>query len=192
MTTVNKSTRPTSLYSTTTLRDGEQCPGATMTFGGKLDIAEMLDRHGAVDVIEPVSRSLPKRFPGRQRDRPAFQELRDCRPVAGIRKTSTAVLNAVKFARRGRVTRDRHLALHMRVKLNMTPEQVLELSTPMSPRAQSHSTTVGWSAEDGTAAKWDFLCRIVEAVIKAGATTVNIRIRSLHVPDEYHRTFMRP
>src|SRR5207247_9764183 len=65
--------------------------------------------------------------------------------------------------------------LHMRVKLNMTPEQVVELSIANVTRARNQVDDVEWSAEDGTRSDMDFLCRIVEAVIKAGATTVNIR-----------------
>ncbi len=81
----------------------------------------------------------------------------------------------MKFAKRGRVhTVIATSPLHMRVKLNMTPEQVIETSIANVSRARNHIDDVEWSAEDGTRSEMDFLCRIVEAVIKAGATTVNI------------------
>jgi 2-isopropylmalate synthase len=64
--------------------------------------------------------------------------------------------------------------LHMRVKLRMEPEQVLELVTSSVTLARQHTDDVEWSAEDGTRTEPDFLCRCVEAAIKAGATTINI------------------
>ena len=79
----------------------------------------------------------------------------------------------------------------MRVKLNMTPEQVVELSIANVTRARNQVDDVEWSTEDGTRSEMDFLCRIVEAVIKAGATTVNIPDTvGYTVPEEY-TNFMR-
>src|SRR5438046_10480831 len=76
----------------------------------------------------------------------------------------------------------------MRVKLNMTPEQVVELSIANVTRARNQVDDVEWSAEDGTRSDMDFLCRIVEAVIKAGATTVNIPDTvGYTVPEEENR-----
>ena len=94
---------------------------------------------------------------------------------------------AVKFAKRGRVhTVIATSPLHMRVKLNMTPEQVMELSIANVTRARNQIDDVEWSAEDGTRSEMDYLCRIVEAVIKAGATTVNIPDTvGYTVPEEY-------
>ena len=93
----------------------------------------------------------------------------------------------MKFAKRGRVhTVIATSPLHMRVKLNMTPEQVIELSIANVTRARNQIDDVEWSAEDGTRSEMDFLCRIVEAVIKAGATTVNIPDTvGYTVPEEY-------
>src|SRR2546423_214435 len=99
---------------------------------------------------------------------------------------------AVKFARRGRVhTVIATSPLHMRVKLNMTPEQVLETSIANVSRARNHIDDVEWSAEDGTRSEMDFLCRIVEAVIKAGATTVNIPDTVGDTTPEEYTHFMR-
>ena len=81
----------------------------------------------------------------------------------------------MKFAKRGRVhTVIATSPLHMRVKLNMTPEQVIETSIANVTRARNQIDDVEWSAEDGTRSEMEYFCRIVEAVIKAGATTVNI------------------
>ncbi len=98
----------------------------------------------------------------------------------------------MKFASRGRVhTVIATSPLHMRVKLNMTPEQVLEISVANVTRARNQIDDVEWSAEDGTRSEMDYLCRIVEAVIKAGATTVNIPDTvGYTVPEEYTH-FMR-
>lgn len=158
----------------TTLRDGEQCPGATMTFEEKLEVAAMLDAMG-VDIIEA---GFPSTSEG---DFQAVQEI--------ARRTNNAVIaglarahpndidrcaEAVRVAKQGRV----HIViatspLHMKVKLMMTPEQVLETSVASVTRARNRIDDVEWSAEDATRSDIDYLCRIVEAVIKAGATTVN-------------------
>jgi 2-isopropylmalate synthase len=81
--------------------------------------------------------------------------------------------------------------LHMRVKLNMTPEQVMELSIANVTRARNQIDDVEWSAEDATRSEMDYLCRIVEAVIKAGATTVNIPDTVGYTTPEEYAAFMR-
>ena len=192
MTTVNKSDKDRVIIFDTTLRDGEQCPGATMSFEEKLEIAEMLDDMG-VDVIEA---GFPITSEG---DFQAVSEIaRRSRNavIAGLSRAHPKDIDrcaeAVKFAKRGRVhTVIATSPLHMRVKLNMTPEQVVELSIANVTRARNHIDDVEWSAEDGTRSEMDFLCRIVEAVIKAGATTVNIPDTvGYTVPEEYTH-FMR-
>ncbi len=192
MTTAAKSDKDRVIIFDTTLRDGEQCPGATMTFEEKLDIAEMLDDMG-VDVIEA---GFPITSEG---DFQAVSEIARRSKnsvIAGLSRANPKDIDrcaeAVKFARRGRVhTVIATSPLHMRVKLNMTPEQVLELSIANVTRARNHVDDVEWSAEDGTRSEMDYLCRIVEAVIKAGATTVNIPDTvGYTVPEEYTH-FMR-
>src|SRR5258707_5907266 len=159
----------------TTLRDGEQCPGATMTFEEKLEVAEMLDSMG-VDIIEagfPISS---------EGDFQAVQEIGKRSKNAVIAGLSRAhpkdidrCAEAVKPARRGRIhTVIATSPLHMRVKLNMTPEQVIETSIANVTRARNHIDDVEWSAEDSTRSEMDFLCRIVEPATKAGATPVKI------------------
>jgi 2-isopropylmalate synthase len=192
MTTVNKSGKDRVIIFDTTLRDGEQCPGATMTFEEKLEVAEMLDTMG-VDVIEagfPISS---------EGDFQAVHEIAKRAKnsvIAGLSRAHPKDIDrcaeAVKVARRGRIhTVIATSPLHMRVKLNMTPEQVIETSITNVTRARNHIDDVEWSAEDGTRSEMDFLCRIVEAVIKAGATTVNIPDTvGYTVPEEYTH-FMR-
>src|ERR1700694_3298965 len=175
MTNVNKSDKDRVIIFDTTLRDGEQCPGATMSFEEKLEVAEMLDDMG-VDVIEA---GFPITSEG---DFQAVSEIARRSKnavIAGLARAHPKDIDrcaeAVKFAKRGRVhTVIATSPLHMRVKLNMTPEQVLETSIANVTRARNHIDDVEWSAEDGTRSEMEFLCRIVEAVIKAGGTTLNI------------------
>src|SRR3974390_1031714 len=192
MAPVKKSEKDRVIIFDTTLRDGEQCPGATMTFEEKLEVAEMLDEMG-VDVIEA---GFPITSEG---DFQAVSEIARRSKnavIAGLSranpKDSARCSGGVKFARRGRVhTVIATSPLHMRVKLNMTPEQVLELSIANVTRARNHIDAAEWSAEDGTRSEMDFLSRIVESVIKAGATTVNIPDTvGYTVPEEYPH-FMR-
>ncbi len=192
MTTPQKSDKDRVIIFDTTLRDGEQCPGATMTFEEKLHVADILDNMG-VDVIEagfPISS---------EGDFEAVREIAKRSKNAVIAGLSRAhpkdidrCAEAVKHARRGRVhTVIATSPLHMKVKLNMTPEQVIETSVASVSRARNHIDDVEWSAEDGTRSEMDFLCRIVEAVIKAGATTVNIPDTvGYTIPEEYTH-FMR-
>jgi len=192
MTTANKSDKDRVIIFDTTLRDGEQCPGATMTFEEKLEVAEMLDDMG-VDVIEA---GFPITSEG---DFQAVSEIARRSKnsvIAGLSRAHPADIDrcaeAVKFAKRGRVhTVIATSPLHMRVKLNKTPEQVIETSVAMVARARNQIDDVEWSAEDGTRSEMEYLCRIVEAVIKAGATTVNIPDTvGYTVPEEYTH-FMR-
>src|SRR5439155_26304980 len=186
---VNKSDKDRVIIFDTTLRDGEQCPGATTTFEEKLVVAEMLDDMG-VDVIEA---GFPITSEG---DFQAVSESARRSRNAGIAGLSRAhpkdidrCAEAVKFAKRGRVHSVIATSpLHVRVKLNMTPEQVVELSIANVTRARNQVDDVEWSAEDGTRSEMDFLCRIVEAVSKAGATSVIIPDTvGYKVLEEYNR-----
>src|ERR1700759_5754417 len=192
MTTAPKSEKDRVIIFDTTLRDGEQCPGATMTFEEKLEVAEMLDDMG-VAVIEA---GFPITSEG------DFQEVSEIARraknsiIAGLSRAHPADIDrcaeAVNFAKRGRVhTGIATSPLHMRAKLNKSPEQVIETSVAMVTRARNQIAEVEGSAEDGTRSEMDYLCRIVEAVIKAGATTVNIPDTvGYTVPEEYTH-FMR-
>ncbi|EFH12772.1 2-isopropylmalate synthase [Pseudoroseomonas cervicalis] len=161
----------------TTLRDGEQSPGFSMNLEEKLRMAEALADLG-VDVMEagfPIAsqgdfesvQSIAQRF---AKDGPVVCGLSRSAPGDILR-----AVEAVKPAARQRIhtflsTSD----LHMRVKLRMSREEVLEAIQKSVSLARNHVADVEWSAEDGSRTDPDFLCRCVETAIKAGATTINI------------------
>ncbi|OYX13253.1 MAG: 2-isopropylmalate synthase, partial [Rhizobiales bacterium 32-66-8] len=159
----------------TTLRDGEQCPGASMTFEEKIQVAELLDDMG-VDVIEA---GFPIASIG---DFESVAEIARRSKRSVIAGLSRAALNdidrcaeAVRHAPRGRIhTFLSTSPVHMKYKLQKEPHQVLEMVIASVSRARNHVGDVEWSAEDGTRTEIDFLCRCVEAAISAGATTINI------------------
>ena len=159
----------------TTLRDGEQCPGATMTFEEKIEVAALLDEMG-VDVIEA---GFPIASEG------DFESVREiarrakrsvvCGLARAAFKDIDRCAEAIKPARRGRIhTFLSTSPIHMKHKLQKEPHEVLEMVVAQVTRARTHTDDVEWSAEDGTRTELDFLCRCVEAAIKAGATTINI------------------
>ncbi|BAF89543.1 2-isopropylmalate synthase [Azorhizobium caulinodans ORS 571] len=175
----------------TTLRDGEQCPGASMTFEEKLEVAELLETMG-VDVIEA---GFPIASIG---DFESVAEIARRSKTAIIAGLSRAALNdidrcaeAVKQAKRGRIhTFLSTSPVHMKYKLQKEPHQVLEMIVASVTRARNHVEDVEWSAEDGTRTEMDFLCRCVEAAIKAGATTINIPDTvGYTTPQEYEALF---
>ncbi len=159
----------------TTLRDGEQSPGAAMNLDEKLRIARMLEELG-VDVIEA---GFPIASKG---DFEAVQEISRTiknSTICGLARTTPADIErtaeAVKPAAKGRIhTFISTSPLHMKHKLNMEPEKVLQITIDSVSLARKLCGEVEWSAEDGTRTEHDFLCRCVEAAIKAGATTINI------------------
>src|SRR5574341_1670879 len=159
----------------TTLRDGEQCPGATMTFEEKLEVAEVLDEMG-VDIIEA---GFPIASEG---DFNSVQEIarRAKRSViCGLARAQFKDIDrcaeAIKPAARGRIhTFIGTSPLHRKYQMGINEKEVLERITASVTRARSYTGDVEWSAMDATRTEHDFLCRCVEAAIKAGATTVNI------------------
>ena len=175
----------------TTLRDGEQCPGATMTFHEKLEVADLLDTMG-VDIIEA---GFPAASDGDFESVAEIARRSRNSVIAGLARTGLMDIDrcgeAVKFAKRGRIhTFIATSPLHMEVKLGMTPEQVLQASIDAVKRARKYTDDVEWSAEDATRADIDFLCRCVEAAIKAGATTINLPDTvGYTTPQEYRGMF---
>jgi 2-isopropylmalate synthase len=159
----------------TTLRDGEQSPGCSMNLEEKLKIARVLDDMG-VDVIEA---GFPIASNG---DFEAVHEVaRVVRRavVAGLARATPRDIEraaeALKPARRPRIhTFISTSALHMKYKLQMAPEAVLQAVTDSVTLARRFTDDVEWSPEDGSRTDPDFLCRTVEAAIRAGATTINI------------------
>jgi 2-isopropylmalate synthase len=160
----------------TTLRDGEQSPGATMNLEEKISMAHQLEALG-VDVIEAG-------FPiASQGDFEAVQAiartLGDGLQVAGlcraVPKDIDRAWEAVKVAGSPRIhtflaTSD----IHMKYKLQRTPEQVLEMAEAAVRRAASYTSNVEFSAEDASRSDWEFLAKVFERVIDCGATTVNV------------------
>jgi 2-isopropylmalate synthase len=175
MTTPAKSEKDRVVIFDTTLRDGEQCPGATMTHEEKLEVAELLDDMG-VDIIEA---GFPIASEG---DFAAVQEIATRSKNAVICGLSRAApkdidrcAEAIKPARRNRIhTFLSTSPVHMKYKLQKEPHEVYEMVIAQVTRALSHTDDVEWSAEDATRTEFDFLCRCVEGAIKAGATTINI------------------
>jgi 2-isopropylmalate synthase len=177
----------------TTLRDGEQCPGATMTHEEKLEVAELLDSMG-VDIIEA---GFPIASDG---DFAAVHEIAKRTKNAVVCGLSRAAFNdidrcaeAIKPAERKRIhTFLSTSPVHMKWKLQKEPHQVLDMVIAQVTRARNHVDDVEWSAEDGTRTEFDFLCRCVEAAIKAGASTINIPDTvGYTVPEEYFEMFRK-
>src|SRR5260221_5950397 len=175
----------------TTLRDGEQCPGASMNFEEKLEVAELLDEMG-VDIIEAG-------FPvASQGDFESVSEIAKRTKNAVIAGLSRAALKdidrcaeAIKPAKRGRIhTFLSASPVHMKYKLQKEAHEVYEMVIAQVTRARNHTDDVEWSAEDGTRTEHDFLCRCVEGAINAGATTINIPDTvGYTVPEEYFALF---
>jgi len=175
----------------TTLRDGEQSAGASMTFEEKIQVADLLDAMG-VDVIEAG-------FPiASQGDFEAVSEiarrLHHAVPAGLARaafKDIDRAAEALKNAHRFRIhTFISTSPVHMKYKLQLEPEAVFEKVIASVGRARSHTDDVEWSAEDATRTEHDFLCRCVEAAIKAGATTINIPDTvGYATPEEYRALF---
>src|SRR5438552_653474 len=171
----------------TTLRDGEQCPGATMTHEEKLEVAELLDQMG-VDVIEagfPIASEGDFAAVGEiaKRTRNAV--------VCGLSRASFKDIDrcaeAIEPAEKKRIhTFISTSPVHMKYKLQKEPHEVYELVIAQVTRARTYTNDVEWSCEDGTRTEHDFLCRCVEAAINAGATTINIPDTvGYTVPEEY-------
>jgi len=159
----------------TTMRDGEQSPGASMTKDEKLRIARALERM-RVDVIEA---GFPASSNGDFEAVRAIANMVKDSTVAGLCRANDRDIqrgiDALKGAKSWRVhTFIATSALHMAKKLRMTPEQVLE-QTRLSVRfAKNACPDVEFSPEDGSRSDPDFLCRVLEAAIAEGATTINI------------------
>ncbi len=175
----------------TTLRDGEQAPGFSLDVDAKLTVARALDELG-VDIIEagfpiasPDDAAAVERV-SRELSRPTIAALARCR-----KEDIEAAAAALKPAKRPRIhtflaTSD----LHLTRKLRITREACLEAVVAGVSLARQATDDVEFSAEDATRSDMDFLCRVVEAVIKAGATTVNLPDTvGYSTPDEIREFF---
>ncbi len=175
----------------TTLRDGEQSPGATMTFEEKLEVADLLDAMG-VDVIEA---GFPIASEGDFEAVSAIARRVKNASVCGLSRAGAKDIDraaeAVREAKHPRIhTFISTSPVHMKYKLQKEPEAVLQLVIDQVTRARNHVADVEWSAEDATRTEHDFLCRCVEAAIKAGAGTINIPDTvGYATPEEYRALF---
>jgi 2-isopropylmalate synthase len=159
----------------TTMRDGEQSPGASMTKDEKLRIARQLERM-KVDVIEA---GFPASSNGDFEAVSAVAKVIKNSTVAGLCRANDKDIqrgiDALKGAKSWRVhTFLATSPLHMKVKLRMTPDQVFEQAKLAVKYAKNACPDVEFSPEDASRSEPDFLCRVLEAVIKEGATTINI------------------
>jgi 2-isopropylmalate synthase len=171
----------------TTLRDGEQSPGASMNIEEKLRIAEALERMG-VDVIEagfPIASNGD--FESVHAVSKQARESVVCGLARSARMDIERAAEALEPARRKRIhTFISTSPLHMEHKLRMEPDEVLEAVIDSVTFARRFTDDVEWSCEDGSRTERDFLCRTVEAAITAGATTVNIPDTvGYTLPDEF-------
>ena len=159
----------------TTLRDGEQCPGATMAFEDKLAVAALLDEMG-VDVIEA---GFPIASIG---DFEAVAEIArraETATIAGLARAIEGDIarcgEAVRHARKPRIhTFVSTSPIHLAHQMNKTEAQVLEIIAKTVTQARNLVPDVEWSAMDATRTPIDYLCRCIETAIKAGATTINL------------------
>ena len=171
----------------TTLRDGEQSPGASMTLEEKLQIADLLDAMG-VDVIEA---GFPIASNGDFESVSEVAKLMKNAQVCGLARAGAKDIDraadAVKHAKNPRIhTFISTSPVHMKHKLQMEPDEVMEAIAFSVSHARNHVENVEWSPEDATRTDRDFLCATVETAIKAGATTINIPDTvGYTVPQEY-------
>ena len=171
----------------TTLRDGEQVPGCKLDSKTKLIIAEQLDFLG-VDVLEagfPIS--SPGDFKSVEEISKLVKNARVCGLTRAVKKDIDVAAEAIKHAKRSRI----HTGIgtsesHMRYKFNATPEEVLERAIAAVKHAKSYVEDVEFYAEDAGRTDNEFLAKVCEAVIKAGATVLNIPDTTGYcLPDEY-------
>jgi 2-isopropylmalate synthase len=159
----------------TTLRDGEQSPGASMNKDEKVRIAKALEKL-RVDVIEagfPIASQGD--FEGVQAVARAVQDSVVCGLARALDKDIDRAGEALREAEGARIhTFIATSPIHMQQKLRMSPDQVVEQAVKAVRRARQYTDDVEFSPEDAGRSELDFLCRVLEAVIDAGARTVNI------------------
>ncbi len=159
----------------TTMRDGEQSPGASMSLEEKIQIARVFEELG-IDIIEA---GFPIASPGDFEAVRAISKILKNSIPAGLcranKKDIDACHEALKAAPRFRIhTFISTSALHMKHKLNKSPEQVLDAIKESVTYARNFTDDVEWSCEDGTRTDMDYMCKTVELAINCGAKTINI------------------
>ena len=157
------------------MRDGEQSPGASMTRDEKIRIARSLERLN-VDVIEAgFAIASPGDF---EAVKAGAETVTNC-TVASLARAAYRDIEEAAAALKNAVRPRIHTfiatsPIHMQYKLQMTPEQVLDQAIRSVKQARTHTDDVEFSCEDASRSEFDFLCRVIEAVIAAGATTINL------------------
>ena len=177
----------------TTLRDGEQSPGASMTRDEKIRIAKALERM-RVDVIEAgFPAASPGDFESVQAVAKAIRESVVCGLARALDRDIDQAGEALRPAARSRIhTFIATSPIHMQLKLRMSPDDVIEHAVKAVKRARQYTDNVEFSPEDAGRSEEDFLCRILEAVIDAGASTLNIPDTvGYSLPDQFGRTIRR-
>jgi len=159
----------------TTLRDGEQSPGASMTKAEKLRIAKSLEKM-RVDVIEAgFAIASQGDFESVKVIAETIKDSRICSLSRALDKDIDRAAEALKGANASRIhTFIATSPIHMKYKLQMAPDAVVEQAVKAVKRARSYTDDVEFSCEDAGRSEIDFLCRIIEAAIDAGASTINI------------------
>lgn len=171
----------------TTLRDGEQSPGASMTKDEKVRIAKALEKM-KVDVIEA---GFPIASVGDFEAVKAVADVIKDSSVCGLSRALKKDINRAGEALKNAVNPRIHTfiatsPIHMQMKLRMEPDAVLEQAVNAVKMARGFTDNVEFSPEDAGRSELDFLCRIIEAVIDAGATTINIPDTvGYNVPDQF-------
>ncbi len=175
----------------TTLRDGEQSPGCTMNVEEKIAIARQLDRLN-VDVIEA---GFAASSPGDAESVRRVAEAIRSPVVLSLSRTRDedvdAALSAVdKAARPGIHIFIATSDIHLKYKLNMTREDVLDAATWAVTRAKQHLDYIEFSCEDASRSDWDFMVKVCTEVIRAGAQVINLPDTTGHaIPEEFGRMF---
>jgi 2-isopropylmalate synthase len=171
----------------TTLRDGEQSPGASMNVDEKIQVAKQLVKLG-VDIIEA---GFPIASVG---DFEAVKRIATevkGTTIAGLARARNEDIDRAAEALRPAELRRIHTFIatsdiHLQYKLRMSRDEVIEAAIAAVKRAKNYTDDVEFSAEDATRSDWDYLCKVIEEVIKAGANTVNIPDTvGYAIPQEY-------
>ncbi|MDR2165118.1 MAG: 2-isopropylmalate synthase [Zoogloeaceae bacterium] len=174
----------------TTLRDGEQSPGASMTQEEKIRVARQLEKM-RVDVIEAgFAAASPGDFEAIRAIAGTVKESTICSLARASESDIAQAGEAIRSAARKRIhTFIATSPIHMEKKLSMTPDAVVERAVDAIGWARRHADDIEFSAEDAGRSDLDFLCRVFEAVIKAGATTINVPDTvGYNLPDQFAET----
>ncbi len=177
----------------TTLRDGEQSPGASMTRSEKVRIAKVLEKM-RVDIIEAgFAAASPGDFQAVKAVAEAVQESTVCSLARAHDADIEQAAAALKPAKLFRIhTFIATSPIHMMYKLKSSPEEVLEQAVRAVKKARQYTDDVEFSLEDASRSKFDFMCRVTEATINAGATTINLPDTTGYAePNEYADTIGR-